>query len=196
MRSPFPGGSAMPMALVDMFDQVLDPRHPQGRVHDLGPMLALAVVAMLAGRTTLQGIAQLTPIESAIQVAEHDGGIFIPAPVAVAVSVAVANQVSVAWQPVIGATLYEVSYATSPTGDYAVVGYGNMNNTTATLTDLPVSTTLYLRVRAQYVQLAEGHAVLPLWGEYSHPVAVPLGGSPSAIGPARSQIYLPVINHQ
>jgi len=48
----------MPVALRDMFDRVLDPRKPRGRIHDLGPILCLAVVAFLAGRTTLQGIAQ------------------------------------------------------------------------------------------------------------------------------------------
>ena len=48
----------MPVALVEMFDRVLDPRHSRGRIHDLGPILSLAVVALLAGRTTLQGIAQ------------------------------------------------------------------------------------------------------------------------------------------
>jgi hypothetical protein len=41
-----------------MFDRVLDPRKAKGRIHDLTPLLCLAVVAMLAGRTTLQGIAQ------------------------------------------------------------------------------------------------------------------------------------------
>ena len=48
----------MPLSLVEMFDRVLDPRKAKGRIHDLTPLLCLAVVAILAGRTTLQGIAQ------------------------------------------------------------------------------------------------------------------------------------------
>ena len=48
----------MPVSLAEMFDRVLDPRKPRGKIHDLTPILCLAVVAMLAGRTTLQGIAQ------------------------------------------------------------------------------------------------------------------------------------------
>lgn len=48
----------MPVTLREMFDRVLDPRKSRGRIHDLGPILCLAVVAMLAGRTTLQGIVQ------------------------------------------------------------------------------------------------------------------------------------------
>jgi hypothetical protein len=48
----------MPAALIEMFDRVLDPRKAKGRIHDLGPILSLAVVAILAGRSTLQGIAQ------------------------------------------------------------------------------------------------------------------------------------------
>ena len=48
----------MPVALIDMFDRVLDPRKARGRIHDLGPVLSLAVVAILAGRSTLQGIVQ------------------------------------------------------------------------------------------------------------------------------------------
>jgi hypothetical protein len=48
----------MPIALNEMFDRVLDPRKAKGRIHDLGPILSLAVVAILAGRSTLQGIAQ------------------------------------------------------------------------------------------------------------------------------------------
>lgn len=48
----------MPIALIEMFDRVLDPRKAKGRIHDLGPILSLAVVAILAGRSTLQGIAQ------------------------------------------------------------------------------------------------------------------------------------------
>ena len=48
----------MPLSLVEMFDRVLDPRKARGRIHDLTPILCLAVVAMLSGRTTLQGIAQ------------------------------------------------------------------------------------------------------------------------------------------
>jgi len=48
----------MPLALLEMFDRVLDPRKAKGKIHDLGPLLSLAVVAILAGRSTLQGIAQ------------------------------------------------------------------------------------------------------------------------------------------
>ena len=48
----------MPLSLVELFDRVLDPRKARGRIHDLTPILCLAVVAMLSGRTTLQGIAQ------------------------------------------------------------------------------------------------------------------------------------------
>ena len=48
----------MPVALIEMFDRVLDPRKARGRIHDLGPVLSLAVVAILAGRPTFQGIAQ------------------------------------------------------------------------------------------------------------------------------------------
>lgn len=44
--------------LIERLNQVLDPRKARGRIHDLGPILGLAVVAMLAGRTSLQGIAQ------------------------------------------------------------------------------------------------------------------------------------------
>ena len=46
----------MPVALREMFDRVVDPRKPRGRIHDLGPILCRAIVALLAGRTTLQGI--------------------------------------------------------------------------------------------------------------------------------------------
>lgn len=45
-------------SLVEMFEQVVDPRSRHGRTHDLVPILSLAVVAILAGRNTLQGIAQ------------------------------------------------------------------------------------------------------------------------------------------
>lgn len=48
----------MARSLAEMFDRVHDPRKRKGKVHDLTPMLCLAVVAMLAGRTSLQGIAQ------------------------------------------------------------------------------------------------------------------------------------------
>ena len=48
----------MPKSLVEMFQQVFDPRSRHGRIHELVPVLSLAVVAILAGRTTLQGIAQ------------------------------------------------------------------------------------------------------------------------------------------
>jgi hypothetical protein len=41
-----------------MFDRVLDPRKAKGRIHDLGPILSLAVIAILAGRSSLQDIAQ------------------------------------------------------------------------------------------------------------------------------------------
>jgi hypothetical protein len=47
----------MPLSLVEMFNRVHDPRKAKGRIHDLTPLLCLAVVAILAGRTTLQGIA-------------------------------------------------------------------------------------------------------------------------------------------
>ena len=47
----------MTSILIDRLNQVLDPRKAKGRIHDLGPILCLAVVALLAGRTTLQGIA-------------------------------------------------------------------------------------------------------------------------------------------
>jgi hypothetical protein len=48
----------MPLALTEMFDRVLDPRKAKGKIHDLAPILSLAVVAILAGRSTLQGIVQ------------------------------------------------------------------------------------------------------------------------------------------
>lgn len=48
----------MPLSLAEMFDRVPDPRQLKGKIHDLTPILYLAIVAMLAGRTTLQGIAQ------------------------------------------------------------------------------------------------------------------------------------------
>jgi hypothetical protein len=48
----------MAISLVEMLDRVADPRKARGRIHDLGPILSLAVLAILAGRTTLQGIAQ------------------------------------------------------------------------------------------------------------------------------------------
>jgi hypothetical protein len=48
----------MSLSLFEWLDRILDPRQPKGRIHDLAPILSLAVVAMLAGRTTLQGIAQ------------------------------------------------------------------------------------------------------------------------------------------
>jgi hypothetical protein len=48
----------MPLALTEMFARVLDPRKAKGKIHDLVPILSLAVVAILAGRSTLQGIAQ------------------------------------------------------------------------------------------------------------------------------------------
>ena len=48
----------MAESLVEMLVRVPDPRGRRGRSHDLVPILCLAVVAILAGRTTLQGIAQ------------------------------------------------------------------------------------------------------------------------------------------
>ena len=48
----------MSVSLVEMLNRVADPRQARGRIHDLGPILSLAVLAILAGRTTLQGIAQ------------------------------------------------------------------------------------------------------------------------------------------
>jgi hypothetical protein len=48
----------MPKSLVEMFHQVFDPRSRQGLIHDLVPTLSLAVVAILAGRTSLAGIAR------------------------------------------------------------------------------------------------------------------------------------------
>jgi hypothetical protein len=45
----------MPLSLAEMFDRVLDPRKSRGKIHDLTPILCLAVVARLTGRTTLQG---------------------------------------------------------------------------------------------------------------------------------------------
>lgn len=48
----------MPLSLMEMLEQVPDPRSTHGRVHALVPMLSLAVVAILAGHTTLEAIAQ------------------------------------------------------------------------------------------------------------------------------------------
>jgi len=48
----------MAQSLVEVFERVFDPRSRKGRIHDLVPILSLAVVAILAGRTSLQGIAQ------------------------------------------------------------------------------------------------------------------------------------------
>jgi hypothetical protein len=48
----------MPVALTEMLARVPDPRKAKGKVHDLGPILSLAVLAILAGRSTLQAIAQ------------------------------------------------------------------------------------------------------------------------------------------
>jgi hypothetical protein len=48
----------MPVALTEMFARVLDPRKAKGKIHDLVSILSLSVVAILAGRSTLQGIAQ------------------------------------------------------------------------------------------------------------------------------------------
>jgi hypothetical protein len=51
-------GEAMVVSLVEMPDRVADPRKARGRIHDFGPILSLAVLAILAGRSTLYGIAQ------------------------------------------------------------------------------------------------------------------------------------------
>ena len=48
----------MALSLVEMFEQVHDPRHRKGRTYDLVPVLTLTVVAILAGRNTFQAIAQ------------------------------------------------------------------------------------------------------------------------------------------
>ncbi len=48
----------MPKSLLEIFAQIPDPRSRHGRVHGLVPMLSLAVVAILAGHTTLEAIAQ------------------------------------------------------------------------------------------------------------------------------------------
>ena len=48
----------MPQSLVEMFHGVFDPRSRHGLIHDLVPTLSLAVVAILAGRTSLAGIAR------------------------------------------------------------------------------------------------------------------------------------------
>ena len=48
----------MTVSLVEMFERVADPRACRGRIHELVPILSLAVVAMLAGRNTLQAMAQ------------------------------------------------------------------------------------------------------------------------------------------
>lgn len=48
----------MSKSLVEMFHHVFDPRSRQGLIHDLVPTLSLAVVAILAGRTSLAGIAR------------------------------------------------------------------------------------------------------------------------------------------
>ena len=48
----------MPKSLVEMFHGVFDPRSRHGLIHDLVPTLSLAVVAILAGRTSLAGIAR------------------------------------------------------------------------------------------------------------------------------------------
>ena len=48
----------MPKSLVEVFHTVFDPRSRQGLIHDLVPTLSLAVVAILAGRTSLAGIAR------------------------------------------------------------------------------------------------------------------------------------------
>jgi hypothetical protein len=53
-----PRGDARAVSLIEALAQVADPRKARGRIHDLGPILSLAVLAILAGRSTLHGIAQ------------------------------------------------------------------------------------------------------------------------------------------
>ena len=48
----------MPKSLVEMFHRVFDPRSRHGLIHDVVPTLSPAVVAILAGRTSLAGIAR------------------------------------------------------------------------------------------------------------------------------------------
>jgi hypothetical protein len=49
---------ATPLSLLDVLAQVPDPRSRHGRRHPLSAILSLAVVAMLAGAKSYQGIAQ------------------------------------------------------------------------------------------------------------------------------------------
>lgn len=48
----------MSRSLYEMFEQMPDPRSHHGRVHPLPAMLSLAVVAILAGHSTLEAITQ------------------------------------------------------------------------------------------------------------------------------------------
>jgi hypothetical protein len=48
----------VPRSLTEQFDRVHDPRTHKGKVHDLTPLVGLAVVAMPAGRTSLQEVVQ------------------------------------------------------------------------------------------------------------------------------------------
>jgi hypothetical protein len=45
-------------SLLELFDQIEDPRRPQGRRHPLSALLALVVVATLAGMNSLEAISQ------------------------------------------------------------------------------------------------------------------------------------------
>ena len=47
----------MPLALADMFARVIDPRKAKGKIHDLVPILSLAVVAELPAVHTRQPAA-------------------------------------------------------------------------------------------------------------------------------------------
>ena len=46
------------LTLLDALADVPDPRDPRGRLHPLGAVLGLTVVAMLAGMTSLEAVAQ------------------------------------------------------------------------------------------------------------------------------------------
>src|SRR5256885_8914497 len=46
------------LTLLDALAEVPDPRDPRGRLHRLGAVLGLTVVAMLAGMTSLEAVAQ------------------------------------------------------------------------------------------------------------------------------------------
>jgi predicted transposase YbfD/YdcC len=45
-------------SLLELLDSVPDPRDPRGRIHPLSAVLSLAVVALLAGKQSLEAIAQ------------------------------------------------------------------------------------------------------------------------------------------